>query len=297
MGPQASSTAVTTNDASDPDGSTTAQSPPKVQASASSSRQHMSTVSITKPPAPLPVDLPTPYDILPPSSQTSLEEDLESGNSLSMREISRGEDAALVSAGNSPRPTAVSEVRPSRSPASSRASPAPLAQTHPAESSDLVDASTPEPKPPVQDLFADPDPVLETTPIEPTSPVTPKSTETILADRELAEQLHRVQTNPKPVVPHVGDPASSPEADVTVRLVGNGGSSGSSDAPLEADSEAGQSSTDSPSQTAMTSPEPVARKDGRKHDRKMSSLTSLKKLGNLGSLLRRDSGSNLKEAN
>jgi cell wall assembly regulator SMI1 len=69
------------------------------------SRPPLPTISVTKPPAPLPVALPTPFDIVSlPSlpSVSSLAMDLEAG-SLGMREISHEQETASASPFRSPQ--------------------------------------------------------------------------------------------------------------------------------------------------------------------------------------------------
>ncbi|KAG6867947.1 hypothetical protein C0993_009198 [Termitomyces sp. T159_Od127] len=102
------------------------------------------TISITRPPAPLPVELPQPIDILPDSAPTSpissFDEDLESGRSLGMRHPSRR-----------PAPPHENSLRSLPTPSASASST----------------------KPDIPDLLADSAPALDTQPIAPLSPGTP----------------------------------------------------------------------------------------------------------------------------
>ena len=260
----------------------------------STSRQHLPPISTSKPPAPLPVELPTPYDILPPSSsQSSFEDDLENGHSVGMREISRDQEAILVPPRRSPQTKDVTVAsRPSSSPTSHSVSPE---NNYPTGSSVLVDSSPLAPAPQVQDLLADSDPGLDTAPIEPTSPLTSKSSDATAAEQSSAQER---QTSEETQVPGTrGDGKDT--VDLTVRLVGGGGIMGASDATSLLQEDAGESEpdlTDTASVTSATTPTgevSTARKSGKKHERKKSGLAGLKK--HFDGLRKKDSSSNVKE--
>lgn len=160
-------------------------------------------ISITKPPAPLPVDLPTHDDIVPTTLDfDSHPDDIESSGSL-MREISH------------PRtPTEFSNPGPQRE---SPSAPSPT-QTP------LSGDTTPPPSAPstslsgVPDLLGDPAPTLVASPIQP-SPTAGPSTRA---------------TSPPLLLPVESTPINSVESDQegeeslasTIRLVGNGGEVG-----------------------------------------------------------------------
>jgi hypothetical protein len=206
------------------------------------------TISVTKPPAPLPVSLPTPNDIEvspTPSVSSSFDGDLEAGHGVSMREIPRTHDPVFT-----PRRTS-----PGKSPRMLRKTD-PLLSTPPAE---LVDLSSPKQLP---DLLTDPDPAqLAMRPSTPT--------------RSEAGDAHMAT---------VDGTGEQDEAETTIRLVGGGGSTGPADAKaLPADN----STFDEPeplheatsaSNNSLTKSKPEKRK---------TLASGLKKLGNLGAGKRR----------
>lgn len=166
------------------------------------------TISVTKPPPPAAVDLPTADDILVASdSETPLADgDLESGvvgDDVVMREIIVPQSH---SAATSPTRTTPTETRkPAVSPTSSTPIPR-IITTAP-------DLETP-PVQPVSDLLEDPAPELPTPAISPSPTVSPvKPEEDGPAEAE------------SPVL--VSSPEDAPET--TVRLVGGGGVTGSSE--------------------------------------------------------------------
>ena len=261
------------------------------------SRLHPSslpTISVTKPPAPLPVELPTPHDIealpSPLHSNHPSFNDLESGRSRGMREISREQDAGLVS---SSRRQPQSQL-PTRH-ANANASSSSLATSVPLPLSPLANPSTElaqrlSPSPDIPDLLVDSAPALETTPINPSSPLTPP-----LKDIPAMEPEHLVDPSDivnsedalEPVVEGEVDP------DVTIRLVGGGGTAGIVDGvPPPSDEEIFATSSE-PDLTDVAS-DPSTKME-KKHKKTKSGLAGLKKLGHLGGLRKKDSSSSVKD--
>ncbi|KAJ6500531.1 hypothetical protein C8R45DRAFT_863126 [Mycena sanguinolenta] len=256
-------------------------------------RPNPPTISVTKPPAPMPVDLPTQNDIdIPPSPsdsrRSSFDDDLESGTALGMREITQ---PPLVSRRSS---------SPPRTNGSTPPPPAPVPELIPdllADSAPLVDVDvaptaavlTPEPAPvhvPVP--AASSPPLVEAPAPEPAAPAPAPS-----------------ETTPQPD----GDADDAdPEADVTIRLIGGGGVAGAATEAedeesafvLEGDAHTdGEVETDVESVSSQTAPivDGETKKDGKKgHKKNKSSLAGLKKLGNIGGLRKKDSSANVKDA-
>ncbi|KIY43621.1 hypothetical protein FISHEDRAFT_19822, partial [Fistulina hepatica ATCC 64428] len=161
-------------------------------------------LQVTKPPAPapLPVDLPT-RDIIalpsPPESRHSFEDDdTELGRTQPVREAKRAQEPPLLSLATvSPVPRKATGV--------SSDVPDPLL---------ISTAQSPSPPPDIPDLLADSAPALQTTPIQP-SPIGPSTSELPSAtDVKSPESPVDLST------PEGADP------DVTIRLVGGGGTSG-----------------------------------------------------------------------
>ncbi|KAI0320084.1 hypothetical protein OF83DRAFT_1162593 [Amylostereum chailletii] len=169
------------------------------------SRPVVPTISITKPPAPRPVILPTENDIMSPLvyDDPTTPADLESGYGSSLPDVEI----------TNPSPRTRT---PARSP------------TSPLEDASLVSISTAPssdaPKPPkagmadITDLLTDAAPTLDTAPIEPSpsTPSTPKPAPDLLSD-DLPQEN---------VIADDGEVKDVDEAASTVRLVGAGGSVG-----------------------------------------------------------------------
>lgn len=156
-------------------------------------------ISITKPPAPLPVDLPTHDEIVPTSSLDfdSHPDDIESGGSL-MREI--GHHSRTTTGSGSPRSS-------SSDPRSTQTTPPPP----PPPSAPTTSL------PRIADLLGDPAPSLVVSPMEPSSSTRP---------------LPRA-TSPPPLLPIESTPIKADEPDeedeelgATIRLVGSKGEVG-----------------------------------------------------------------------
>ncbi|KAG2075900.1 hypothetical protein BDR04DRAFT_805813 [Suillus decipiens] len=224
-------------------------------------------ISITKPPAPLPVDLPTVNDVVslpsPPDSQRSSNEDLEAGRGLGMRTI--------------PTDVVVVKVPPRHSP--------------PAEVKTLVERVTSTeddvhieaPLPSVEhvnDFLADSAPAMDAVPLQPSTPPNavveleaPGSSEPIVTSRPSQED--------------------APEFNTAIRLVGGGGPSGMVDTSSADDAV----SDPAANVISVTSSGPGGSplKD-KIREKRRSSLSSLKKIVNIGDGKRKkDSSSSIKE--
>jgi hypothetical protein len=146
-------------------------------------------ISITKPPAPLPVDLPTHDEIVPTSLDFDTPDDIESGGSL-MREI-----------GHHSRTTGSSSPRSSSS--NSRST-----QTTPSPPPSPPTTSLPR----VADLLGDPAPSLVVSPMEPSSSARPSPR---AASPPL---LLPIESTP---IKADGPDQEGEELGATIRLVGN----------------------------------------------------------------------------
>ncbi|KAJ7168192.1 hypothetical protein C8R43DRAFT_983381 [Mycena crocata] len=245
-------------------------------------RPSLPTISVTKPPAPLPVDLPTQNDIdVPPSPTDSprsslsfRDDDLESGRAHGMKEIS-------------PQPSLISRRSPS-------SPPHPNAQASGSVSPPLVDAAPPPAPADIPDLLADSAPPMDAAPIVPSPPGA--STATVPTLELLPVEAPLAPSEPAQPEEDDVDP------DVTIRLVGGGGIAGVSaeDAAIpdgepqtdgEVDTDAESVADSVNSETSTTDP---ANKK-KKHKKTLSGLAGLKKLGNLG-LRKKDSNASVKEA-
>ncbi|KAE9406710.1 hypothetical protein BT96DRAFT_963399 [Gymnopus androsaceus JB14] len=205
---------------------------------------NLPSISVTKPPAPLPLELPTPREIMalpspPDSRHSSLDEDLESGRATGMSELS-----ARVSSS----PVAVS--------------------SHPSL--------------PSEDLLVESDSVLETTPIIQAIAL---SSPTLVPDSEPESLIDAPSDNGLVPEDHIVEEptADGIDPDVTIRLVGGGGSSGDiaelaaskeDDILDEADADADVASL--ASNTSVTS---ETNNNTTKHKKTKSGLAGLKKLG------------------
>lgn len=242
------------------------------------------TISVTKVPAPRPVDLPMPHDIEPSSSQesnpSSFEEDLESGQRQGMREVSR--EATIVSASSSRRSKSQQPTSYENADASGSA----LAPSSPPTLSPLpTQPQTAE----IPDLLADSAPAMDTKPIEPSSPASVQSDLAVLQEPIMETKVVDAPSTPEPEAQ-----VEEVDPDTTIRLVGGGGIAGialpAEDEEVRTD---GETDTEVTSVTSATS-ESTAQNGGKKHKKTKSGLTGLKKLGNFGALRKRDSGSSTK---
>jgi len=161
-----------------------------------SHKESVPTISITKPPAPLPVDLPTHDEITPPSLDfESRPDDIESGGSI-MREVSLHSRTATDLSSPGLQQDVLSSPKSSQNSLSGYATPPSSAPTSP---------------PRVADLLGDP---MST----PAAPATKRSLSTRRSPRVTSLELH--DQNP----PNSGDEsdAESGELTATIRLVGSG---------------------------------------------------------------------------
>ncbi|KAJ6608611.1 hypothetical protein B0H10DRAFT_2067372 [Mycena sp. CBHHK59/15] len=242
------------------------------------------TISVTKPPPPRPVDLPTQNDIAalpspPDSRRSSLEfrdtDDLEAGRATAMREISQ--EPPLVSRRT---PTANANARASGSSTPPPAAPQPVIPDLLADSAPPMDASPIVPSPP--NAVAVPEPVSAPVPVTDAAPASPPpSTAVPAAD--------------------AAEPEADADPDVTIRLVGGGGVAGVSPAePEQAEGEAevdtdAESVADSVTSETSASVSAKGGAKAKKHKKTLSGLAGLKKLGGLG-LRKKDSSASVKDA-
>jgi hypothetical protein len=241
-------------------------------------------ISVTRPPAPRPLELPTEHDIAPYSPDVDeyrsdyQDGDLEAGQAIAAEEI---QSATPTSASQS---IATTPKAAARSPANVPLPGSPTTQQGPSPT------PAPVPAPPVEDLLADSAPVLSATPIEPslspsTSPSTSKAMDSVVREASSADEASET------------DEASG--IDVTspgIRLVGGGGTSGAvveevpepqeTEAPTAIDADAVDNA-----RAETASPVPA---DGAaaKAEKRKSVTHGLKKLGNLGR--RKGSSSSIK---
>ncbi|KAJ3773772.1 hypothetical protein FB446DRAFT_666126 [Lentinula raphanica] len=218
---------------------------------------NLPTISITKPPMPLPVELPTPRDIValpspPDSRHSSFDDDLESGRA---RGVS---DSATDNISTSRRPS-------------------------PTETSAAV---TSPPSPPPEDLLVDSESVLETTPIIQGAELSlPDATEVVKSEPELEPEPLIDASSVSAEVPVEPAVATSDDIDpdVTIRLVGGGGSSGNvvelaNEEPVLDGADVDADVASLASTTSVTSESSPSKKE-KKHKKTISGLAGLKKLG------------------
>ncbi|KAG6918029.1 hypothetical protein DXG01_016881 [Tephrocybe rancida] len=228
------------------------------------------TISVTRPPAPRPVQLPQPLDILPDSppapTPSSFDTDLESGQSAGMREASH---------------LAPSPRRPVNADASASEPSIVTTRSRPMSPSDRAGPS-PSPKVDIPDLLADSAPAMDTKPIAPSSPVDLQP-----VDVPAVPMQELRLDDAKPDVEKELDP------DTTIRLVGGDGVFGivSSAEEEAAAQEAEDVASDTVSVSSVSSES--TSKAGKIHKKTKSGLAGLKKLG-LGR--KRDSASSVKGA-
>ncbi|KAI0065419.1 hypothetical protein BV25DRAFT_1821820 [Artomyces pyxidatus] len=248
-----------------------------------SSKPVVPTISVTKAPAPLPVDLPTQNDISPPSpeSEFSSHEDIESHASSVMREVSQISDISLTTSRprSNPEPQAEAALIPlPTSPgvplSSTNGIPPPAAAVPPVE---------------VTDLLADSAAALQAPPIQP-SPSPSISPRPLYSPPELPSET---VSNPHSVN---GDVTAVEEEEVvdpdtTIRLVGGGGTAGEVTLLDEEilDGDINEQADVLSIASTDSSPQP-----GTKSEKKKS-IPGLKKLGQFAGKRKKDSVSSLKE--
>ena len=237
--------------------------------------------SVTKAPAPLPVRLPTARDIVslpsPPPSQNPSLEDLESGRVNGMREVA--EDVGLVT----------STRKTGRSKSSLQLS-----------GSDLTASAIPTTPPLISPTTS---PAVNSATFSPKFPAPPD----LLAD---LPSMGKEPIKPSPLASE--DPLINPDTsgdellvETTIRLVGGGGQVHVAEIPVASSMNEEQPPSEATKDIDVTSINDVASispseaEVGSKSDEKMpkkskSSLASLKKLGQLGRTIKRDSMSSVK---
>ncbi|KAH7890005.1 hypothetical protein F5I97DRAFT_1801062 [Phlebopus sp. FC_14] len=204
------------------------------------SRPSVPAISVTKPPAPLPVDLPSASDVVPlpspPDSQrSSTDDDLEAGRGIGMRPLSS--EGGKLSLGQTPV-----SAPPNATSLTSDIAPADDAELSPAPLDDVTD------------LLADSAPPLVVPAINPsTMPEIKPSTQ----DEESASYL---------------GPSLDGVADTTIRLVGGGGLSGSSEIlPADGTDEVAHVAS---AIASSTGPNESPTEESEKHHKNKSSLSS-----------------------
>ncbi|KAF9484878.1 hypothetical protein BDN70DRAFT_871855 [Pholiota conissans] len=242
--------------------------PSKQHARSQQSTPALPTISVTKPPAPLPVALPTALDIVPVSSPESERfEDIESGR------IRESEDMGLVSA--------TRKTRNDKSPI--------RRETSEASASDLLPPPTP------------PEPA--TTPLASTSSLPQPIVADLLADEPL-EILSNATQPPEDTSSSAFVLGDDTIPDTTIRLIGGGGQAGiASPAPEELEESAQPAEPavaavgqDSDVASVTSSAAEAGKMGGEKTHKKSKSSLALKRLSQLGGLRKKsDSISSAKE--
>ncbi|KAI0362341.1 hypothetical protein OH77DRAFT_1416588 [Trametes cingulata] len=230
-----------------------------------SQRQQLPTISVTKPPAPMPVDLPSPSNLDSPSDYDEAhfprQDDVE-GNPAIQEPTSAVPLTAVP-----PR-----KVR-SRSP-----SPKLTLDTVITESPPVMQPSSSVSPPTVPDLLVDAATVAG-----------PSQTQPPVAEAAKSEE-------DSPVLVDVPITESNEDPDTTIRLIGGGGVSGTIEDALQADGvlvdEADQTAADAAADAAaevasIKSVDSKASTSSKKHKQKKSISSGLKKLGQLGGGKRR----------
>lgn len=228
----------------------------KTHKSNSSSRPTLPTISVSKPPAPLPLSLPTPEPLESPTSEMrpSADDDIEANGDMVMREIDLGH--RRISAGQF-----------SQSPSSSAGTARALSPPHRTltESPEEIHAFSSTPgSSQTPDLLASPEELV--------SPPLPELTHTLGNDDEPPAK----DEDDSPVLIHADD---APLPDTPIRLVGGGGTSGTVDESLQNEGvlvEEPESVELSPVRSNDTAVTAVA------HGKKKSISSSLKNFGQLG---------------
>ncbi|KAI0673028.1 hypothetical protein C8Q78DRAFT_1022395 [Trametes maxima] len=236
-----------------------------------SQRQQLPTISVTKPPAPLPVDLPSPSNLDSPSDfeddRFPRQDDVE-GNPAVQEPVSAVPLTAVPprkirARSQSPQEPSIDDV---------------ITESPPA----MQPATSPSP-PPVPDLLVD-----ATTLAGPSDPQ-PTIAETAKSGEE------------SPVLVDAPEDESHQDPDTTIRLIGGGGVSGLVEDSLQADgvlvddvdAEADAAAADAADAAAevasIKSIDSKASTSSKKHSKKKSISSAVKKLGQLGGKRRTDS--------
>ncbi|KAF9553818.1 hypothetical protein CPC08DRAFT_737848 [Agrocybe pediades] len=259
--------------------------PPTVEAlrpQAGPSKQYLEpvpTISVTKPPAPRPVVLPTALDIAPlsspPGSGHSSTDDIESGriNGEFAEDISLVTETRLTGRSKPPVRRDTSEANGSALPISPPLPPLP-ASPSPSSSSNPPQIITTPPTD-VPDLLSELSPVVSQQSFAPLS--APSSSNA--AEESSSSAVVNASVEPEPEV----------EPEVTVKLIGGGGQSGVSEnlistSPIEETPEVppAPKENDVISLTSVTSSDTGSNKEEKTHKKSKSSLASFKRISQLG---------------
>jgi hypothetical protein len=221
------------------------------------------TISVTKPPAPLPVDVPTAHDIISISDGyiREVDDDLEAGQGMMMQEIDPKPEPIVIQRKPSNTPPVEKKVErkedailvsiPQEQPLSH--SPEPLSPSSPHQEVDLL---------------SDEEDMLE-------MPESSSGSEETDGSKSLKLEATESEA--------ASEPSQTP--DTTIRLVGGGGTQGTLEDAEEEEIEDEESDGDLVEVESMhsaTSTDSASKKAG-KHEKKKSSISSgLQKLGNMG---------------
>jgi len=236
------------------------------------SRPAVPTISVSKPPAPLPVDLPTPQPIDSPTSDAR-PSDIETGDGMMMREIDLNQSSISTTPLTRP-PVLLDNLTGSTSTAASIARvSSPPSRTLTASPETIRSPTSTVSASPMLDFLASPEQVVP--------PTLPNTTNDLIdAAKDEADS---------PVLVHADD-AEITEA--PIRLVGGGGVSGVVDDSIQND----VVFVEDPQSTELT---PVRSNDSTstvvaKHEKKKSISSSLKNFGPLGGGKRKKDSVSLK---
>ncbi|KAI0950455.1 hypothetical protein AcW1_005839 [Taiwanofungus camphoratus] len=250
----------------------------------SNARPALPTISVTKPPAPLPVDLPTPELIDPLSShfRAPPEGDLEAGDNMAMREIDLKQPHMYTVRQEVPSSSNTrDEPITSRSTASNVVSPPLRTLTDSPET--ISPAGGVATAAHIPDLLAS-DPTTPTAYVNPSLPL-----DSISVEKAIVVDLAAKPEDDSPVLIDA-DEANSQVPDVPIRLVGGGGLSGTieeqNDVVIVDEPDSVDAVTTSPNDSVSTTM-------GR-HEKKKSISSSLKSFGQLGGGKRKKDSVSLK---
>lgn len=250
--------------------------------------QNVPSISVTKPPAPLPVALPTAQDIEEPSSPSlSFDEDLESGHGRGMREVAQQQHAPSprrqIPQPIEPIPHGAAEFVDVTSPAADITMPLIQASII---SDPLINQRIP-------DLLVNTEAVLKVNPVEASASGTPAP---ISAGQSLGESPKLVEAAELSVEPGAQqeEEEAQPET-TTIRLIGGGGSAGLvteedlSEEPVQVESVSPTQEVNEASAQSTASSD-----NGKVHKKTKSGLAGLKRFSQFG---RKDSTSSIKDSN
>ncbi|KDQ60683.1 hypothetical protein JAAARDRAFT_31662 [Jaapia argillacea MUCL 33604] len=259
-------------------------------------RSAVPTISVTKPPAPLPVLLPTEVDIdSPPSSpdtESSLDVDLEAGSGILMREVELTQERTPSASATVYAPPVIGSTFVS---GAGEATLVPLPISPPQQTPTGLVQGTTAPATAmtdITDLLVEPALPLAP-PIQPSSPPSASSLNGVYVDIPAATPTPLPDSSPET---RALEPAQIVDA-TSIRLVGGGGVVGISE-ELN-----GEESTDTPgdfasdaAEVSSISSQPTEPTPAIKHDKKKSITSGFKRISQLGGKRRKDSSSSLKDA-